>query len=245
MKNPYEVLGVSPDAPDEEIKKAYRRLSRKYHPDANVNNPNREQAEERFKEVQAAYQAVMNKDGGYNGGSGSYGASHGYGTSGGFGGYGGFGAYGGFSGYGDFGGFGSFSGFGSGNGRRSAGTEDEDSMYTNAAYRYAVNGRYREALNTLGQVKIKRADYYYVSAIANAGLQNRTVALEHIRIALSMEPGNEEYRRFLQYLQQDGQWYAARGMGYGSPVGGDGNFCLRLCIANMLCNLCGGGFFFC
>lgn len=242
MKNPYEVLGVSPDAPDEEIKKAYRRLSRKYHPDANVNNPNKEQAEERFKEVQAAYQAVMNKEGGYNGGSGSYGASRSHGTFGGFSDYGGFGAYGGFSGYGDFG---SFSGFGSGNGRRSAGTEDEDSMYTNAAYRYVVNGRYREALNTLGQVKIKRADYYYVSAIANAGLQNRTVALEHIRIALSMEPGNEEYRRFLQYLQQDGQWYAARGMGYKSPIGGDDNFCLRLCIANMLCNLCGGGFFFC
>ncbi|MEI3279498.1 MAG: J domain-containing protein [Eubacterium ramulus] len=39
MRNPYEVLGVSPGATDEEIKKAYRRLSRQYHPDANVNNP--------------------------------------------------------------------------------------------------------------------------------------------------------------------------------------------------------------
>ena len=59
MGNPYDTLGVSPSATDEEIKKAYRALSRKYHPDANVNNPNREQAEERFKEIQQAYNQIM------------------------------------------------------------------------------------------------------------------------------------------------------------------------------------------
>lgn len=59
MGNPYDVLGISPGATDEEIKKAYRALSRKYHPDANVNNPNREQAEEHFKEIQQAYNQIM------------------------------------------------------------------------------------------------------------------------------------------------------------------------------------------
>ena len=59
MSDPYRVLGVSRDASEDEIKKAYRALSRKYHPDANVNNPNKAQAEERFKEVQQAYDQIM------------------------------------------------------------------------------------------------------------------------------------------------------------------------------------------
>ena len=59
MTDPYSVLGVPRDASDEEIKKAYRRLSRKYHPDANINNPNKAQAEEKFKEVQQAYDQIM------------------------------------------------------------------------------------------------------------------------------------------------------------------------------------------
>ena len=59
MKNPYTVLGVPENASEEEIKKAYRTLSRKYHPDANVNNPNKAEAEEKFKEIQQAYQQIM------------------------------------------------------------------------------------------------------------------------------------------------------------------------------------------
>ena len=59
MFDPYSILGVSRDASDEEIKKAYRKLSRKYHPDANINNPNKDQAEEKFKEIQQAYDQIM------------------------------------------------------------------------------------------------------------------------------------------------------------------------------------------
>lgn len=59
MSNPYNILGVSENASDDEIKKAYRKLSRKYHPDANINNPNKEQAEEKFKQIQQAYQDIQ------------------------------------------------------------------------------------------------------------------------------------------------------------------------------------------
>lgn len=80
--DPYKVLGITPGATDEEIKRAYRNLSRKYHPDANVNNPNRAQAEERFKEVQQAYDLIMKqKQQGYSYGSGrnngAYGGGYG------------------------------------------------------------------------------------------------------------------------------------------------------------------------
>ena len=75
MFDPYSVLGVSRDASDEEIKKAYRKLSRKYHPDANINNPNKAQAEEKFKEVQQAYEQIMKEReyGSYYGNNGNYG----------------------------------------------------------------------------------------------------------------------------------------------------------------------------
>ena len=77
MTDPYQVLGISRNATDEDIKKAYRALSRKYHPDANINNPNRAQAEEKFKEVQQAYDQIMKEK--QSGRSGAY--DYGSGTS--------------------------------------------------------------------------------------------------------------------------------------------------------------------
>ena len=57
--NPYEVLGVSRNASIDEIKRAYKELSRKYHPDSYVGNPLSSLAEEKFKQVQEAYDAIM------------------------------------------------------------------------------------------------------------------------------------------------------------------------------------------
>ena len=57
--NPYQILGIDPSASDDEVKKAYRTLSKKYHPDANINNPNQAAYTEKFKEVQTAYKTIM------------------------------------------------------------------------------------------------------------------------------------------------------------------------------------------
>ena len=65
--------GVSPSASDDEIKKAYRELTRKYHPDANVDNPLADLAEEKFKEVQEAYDTIMHERASGSSGGYSYG----------------------------------------------------------------------------------------------------------------------------------------------------------------------------
>ena len=54
MIDPYSILGISRDASDEEVKKAYRKMSRKYHPDANIDNPNKYQDEESMRRQAAA-----------------------------------------------------------------------------------------------------------------------------------------------------------------------------------------------
>ena len=85
--DPYRVLGVSYNATEDEIKKAYRQLSRKYHPDANVGNPNQQQFEEKFKEVQQAYNMIMDQR------QGKTQTQQGYGTADDFWGFGGFGGF--------------------------------------------------------------------------------------------------------------------------------------------------------
>lgn len=76
MSDPYQVLGVKPDASDEEIKRAYRELARKYHPDNYQNNPLADLAEEKMKEINEAYDAVTKqRSGGQSYSSGGYSSS--------------------------------------------------------------------------------------------------------------------------------------------------------------------------
>ena len=81
MTDPYKVLGVSPDASDEEIKKAYRRLAKQYHPDR---NPGDAEAAKKMQEVNAAYEQIKNPEKAQNqGGYNPYGNYNPYGQQGG------------------------------------------------------------------------------------------------------------------------------------------------------------------
>lgn len=76
MEDPYKVLGVSPDATDDEIKRAYRRLAKKYHPDI---NPGDAEAARKMQEVNAAYEQIKNPEKAQpNPGYGSYDPFGGY-----------------------------------------------------------------------------------------------------------------------------------------------------------------------
>ena len=89
MQDPYRVLGVSPQATDEEVKKAYRALAKKFHPDVNNGSA---QAEAKMKEVNEAYSLIMKmrREGASGTGYGGYNTSGSYGYGGGYGGYGGY-----------------------------------------------------------------------------------------------------------------------------------------------------------
>ena len=102
MRDPYEVLGVDPSASDDEVKKAYRELARKYHQDNYQNNPLADLAEEKMKEVNEAYSILIKHKGSYQ--SGSYGSTGGYGSGGGYGSSGGSYGSGSYGGYGQSGG---------------------------------------------------------------------------------------------------------------------------------------------
>ena len=92
MNDPYKILGVPEDASDEEIKKAYRELARKYHPDNYHDNPLEDLAQEKMKEINAAYEQITKErasDRRTGGAGGAYGGgSYGYGGYQSYGGYG-------------------------------------------------------------------------------------------------------------------------------------------------------------
>lgn len=85
MVDPYQALGVSPNATDDEVKAAYRQLARKYHPDNYVDNPLADLATEKMKEINEAYDEIQRRrrEGGQGASSyGQYGQYNQYGQSG-------------------------------------------------------------------------------------------------------------------------------------------------------------------
>ncbi len=224
MRDPYEVLGVSREASDEEIKKAYRRLAKQYHPDV---NPGDKQAEEKMKEVNAAYDAI--KSGNTGGSQGFGGQSYGYGgSSQGYGGYGQ--GYGGWQTY-TWDPFKGWQAYG-----QQAQSDPEETAELRAARNYIAARHYAEALHVLSNIADRTAKWYHYSAIANAGQGNRVLALEHARAACNMDPGNAEYETYLSDLERGGQTYRAAG-GY-SQSGSTARWCFNMMLLNLFCNLC-------
>ena len=205
MRDPYQVLGVSPNATDEEIKKAYRRLAKQYHPDR---NPGDAEAARKMQEINAAYEQIKDPDaykrtqqqsGGYQGGYG----------------------------YDPFGGA----------WQQRQYQQGGADQYLNAARQYIAFGRYAEALNILQNVQNKTARWYYLSALANDGLGNQVMALEHIRRAVSMEPENPDYLRTLEEIQNGGAAYrrqAGSFRGFTGRGGGILSWCICL-LAQLFC----------
>lgn len=214
VDDPYKVLGLSPNATDDEVKRAYRALAKKYHPDL---NPGDQEAARRMQEVNEAYDQIKNPEK-YahqqaSQGGGSYANPYG----------------GPFYGYDPFGSY----------EQRRASARQSD-QYQNSAEQYIRFRRWQEALNALESSRNRNARWYYLSALANDGLGNQVTALEHMRKAVSMEPDNQDYLWALDQLEKGGSAYRRQAGNYGGfSVGGFP--CANLCLCYLAQVFCCGG----
>ena len=256
-ESPYEILGVSPDASPDEVKKAYRKKARENHPDLNPNDP---EAAERMNKINEAYDRIMNPEKYAAHDRRTSSSSGGASASGGTGGYGGQGSSGG--------GQSSSSGYGSGSGPYGWSFVDFDDLFGGAGAGYgthepihpeaaagdspqvrsAINdinaGRYKEAMRTLNAITSDGRDarWYYLSALANDGAGNTVMAQEQIRRAVRMDPNNRDYQHAQRQFQQSGQTYQQETKKRGFNLGIDPMIlCLFIwCCVPSLCNCCLG-----
>ena len=218
MNDPYQILGVSENASDEEIKKAYRELARKYHPDNYHDNPLADLAQEKMKEINAAYEQITKERASGKRGSGSGGAS--YGASG-------YGGYGGYQGYGGYGGSQSYSG--------------QSSVLQQA--RIAINtGNISRAEALLANYSDHNAEWNFLKGVVCYRRGWMDEALRYYRTAVQMDPGNAEYRQALDYMEGTDDTAYRPGGSFGTLC--SGNPCLSMCCLYTLCSS-GGYWWFC
>ena len=241
MNDPYKILGVSPNASEEEIKKAYKTLAKKYHPDMNIGAPNIEEIQAKFVEVQQAYNLIMDIRQGkasYN----PYGQSNSYGQ----------GSYGqgsycnpyGQSGtyqnngytytytYSPFG----FSGGSYNSYNLHAEPDNSDDIFMKNAVNYINQRMFQEALYSLQQSSNRSARWNYLCALAYTGIGNMSKAREMAKAAVDAEPSNNTYADFSESLYRSSARYTNTGRTYSRP-GILNNFCVRLILFNALLNL--------
>ena len=268
MNNPFSVLGVSSSATEDEIKSAYRKLAKQYHPDL---NPGDKTAEQKMKEINEAYTQALQirKNGGtWNPYESSGAGSNPFGGS--WGPYGNpfanqSGSYGnrteyrdsytgqsGASGnpFGDFG-FDPFSAFFGSRQSASGPRDPRDRSYTSPDLEEAARvlrcGRYAEAEQLLNRIPVHDADWHALYARAEIALGNRISALDHARAAVRMSPGDPEYQQLLSEIESGSRAYrrTRSGGGYNFQSMICQNPCLTCIAVNMLLNCCCGRAFWC
>ena len=221
VSDPYKVLGVSPDASDEEIKKAYRELTKKYHPDL---NPGDEHAAQMMNDVNTAYDMIK---------SGAVQSQAADGTQ-----------------YQQYQYADPFNPNAWGNwygGWQNAQQQQTERNEFMAARNYIRNGMYREALTALASVPAadRNARWYFLVGVANMYQGNRIAAMDAAKRAVEMDPGNAEYRQLYQQLQTGGDFYNNYRVDYQNSLS-NSRLCLTLCAANIcLGPMCGTNIFCC
>ena len=247
-RDPYEVLGVSPGASKDEIKKAYRKMAKRYHPDL---HPGDEQAAEKMNEINIAYDKLSNpeKYAREQRRSSSYESQQTYGNQQGYGGQGQYqqgnqGTYGQSYGNGPQGqtywgfGFDDLFGFGGYSAQvQKPQPQAEDTQEFLKAIQYINQNQYKEASAVLMYVVSvnRNARWYYLSALANYGAGNTVLALQQIQQAVKMEPGNSVYMQTLRSMQSAGYAYTTQSQEYGGTAA---SCCNALCLSQLCCMCC-------